>query len=91
MITALRRKLHAWELQHLREHVEDMRSQMESITMERDGLLRSLHYAEDLAASWRDDCMRVIEDTGHAQGLTVDGHIIATPHPHQSRTMKGTP
>lgn len=82
---ALVRKLHRWELQHLREHVEELRAELDKVTAERDDALRSLSYAEYLAESWRDDALRAIEDSGAAPGLTTEGHLVAVSPATQSR------
>ena len=79
MSHALRRKLHAWELQHLREHVEDLRAQVDALQTQRDELQRRLDWAEGCADAWRDDALRAIEDVGCAPGLTLAGQVIPLP------------
>jgi hypothetical protein len=80
-LAALRRKLHAWELQHLREHVEELREQLDAALAERDRWQDRAHYAEDLAESWREDALRAIEDAGAMPGLTLQGRIVAVEQP----------
>lgn len=73
---AVRRKLHGWELLHLREHAAELERRLEELTAENERLRQELSYAEDCAASWRDDVMRMMED-GMEVGLTQDGHVVA--------------
>lgn len=66
-LSSIVRKLHRWELLHLRELVAELHA-------ENEHLRRELDYANDCAESWRDDVLRLSED-GAALGLTQDGHV----------------
>lgn len=81
---ALRRKLHAWELEHLREHVEELRAALDAAEQERDAAMQRASWAEDCAERWRDDALRAIEDAGAAPGLTITGHVVAIPADHSA-------
>ena len=69
-LNALQRKLHTWELHHLRQVVADQQAQIEA-------LQRDLCHAEDSAERWREDALYAIEFTGAAPGLTQSGHLVA--------------
>lgn len=73
----LRRKLAHWELIHLRQHIEELRAQVDALTIERDAALSRASYAEDYAESWREDALSAIRESGATVGLTIDGHIVA--------------
>lgn len=74
---ALRRKLHAWELEHLRRVVAEQQQRIEALEGENSDLCRRVDYLEFLSDSWREDALRAIEDAGSAPGLTIDGHLVA--------------
>lgn len=76
---ALVRKLHAWELLHLREVVEEQRQQLEAQAAELAEAKRALSWAEDCAESWRDDALRAFEECGKKAGLTMDGSVAWVP------------
>lgn len=67
-LPAIVRKLHAWELLHLREHAA-------ALEAENERLQRELDYANSCAESWRDDVMRLMEE-GMPLGLTQSGHVV---------------
>lgn len=46
---------------------------------ERDEYRERAYRAEENADAWRDDCMRIMQETGRAPGLTIDGHLVALP------------
>lgn len=73
---SLIRKLHRWELLHLREHAAALEALTEQQQAEIERLRGELSYAEDCAASWRDDVMRLQED-GMQLGLTQEGRVVA--------------
>lgn len=79
-ITALRRKLHGWELDHLRIVCVEQAERIETLEAEAAELRRLLCYAEDCAESWRDDALRAIEAAGETVGLTRSGHVVAVQH-----------
>jgi hypothetical protein len=76
---ALTRKLHGLELQHLRQHVEDLRARLDAAETERDDALRRAFWAEDNADRWRDDFLQAINDQGATPGLTRAGNVVALP------------
>lgn len=84
------RKLHGWELLHLREHAASLEAQNEALAAENERLRRELQYAEDCADSWRDDVMRLQEE-GMQLGLTKDGHVVALPAESPLLTMLQKP
>ena len=73
---ALRRKLHAWELEHLRTVVAEQQQRIEALEGQNADLRRALSYAEDMADLWRDDALRAIKDAGCTPGLTLGGHVV---------------
>jgi len=75
--TTLQRKLHAWELTHLRLVVADQQAQLDALAAQITQLQRELSYAEDSAERWRDDALQAIEDAGCSPGLTMSGHLAA--------------
>jgi len=83
-LAALVRKLHAWELDHLRELVEEQRQKIEMLEAQNERLRCECDNAEDCADSWRQDWFRAIEDAGATPGLTITGHLVAVP-PAESR------
>lgn len=46
---------------------------------ERDDYRERAYRAEECAESWRDDFMRIMQETGRAPGLTIDGRMVALP------------
>lgn len=90
-VSAIRRKLHGWELLHLREHAAALEQRLEELEAENERLRSELTYAEDLADSWRDDVMRMMED-GMEVGLTKDGHVVAlTPQAYAQQVADLAP
>jgi hypothetical protein len=73
----LQRKLHHWELLHLRQVVADQQTQLDAQAAEIAQLQRDLSWAEDCAESWRDDALSAIEQAGCTPGLTQSGHVLA--------------
>jgi len=78
-LAALRRKLERWELLHLRQYIEELRTLLEQAERERDEALRQLSIADDCAERWRDDALRMIEQLDAQPGLTMSGHLVALP------------
>ena len=76
---ALVRKLHGWELLHLRQLVELQRAALDQAEQERDQALRRAHQAEDDAERWRDEWLQTVNEAGLVPGLTVAGHVVALP------------
>lgn len=66
------RRLHARELESLRELVERQHAEIERLRTE-------LRWAEDAAESWRDDALRMVEeacaDGSRSPGLTMSGAL----------------
>ena len=75
--TSLQRKLHRWELHHLRQVVADQQTQIEAQAAELATLKRELSWAEQSAESWRADALQAIEDAGCMVGLTQTGQVLA--------------
>ncbi len=71
---ALVRKLHAWELMHLRIHAAELEAETERLHAEVERLQRELACADDCAEMWRRDVERM-QEAGAAVGMTVDGHL----------------
>ena len=78
-LAPLLRKLEAWELLHLREHCEELRTQLDAALAEREDALQRLSWAEDGADRWRNDALQAIDDAGCAPGLTIDGYVVGVP------------
>jgi hypothetical protein len=78
-LQALNRKLHAWELQHLRHLTGELHAQLEATQAELADTQRRLSWAEDNADRWRDDFLQAIEDTGATPGLLPSGQVVAIP------------
>jgi ABC-type transporter Mla subunit MlaD len=78
-LQALNRKLHAWELQHLRELTAELHAQLEATRAQLSDTLQRLSWAEDAADRWRDDFLEVIKQTGSTPGLLVTGQAVAIP------------
>jgi hypothetical protein len=73
-ITAIRRRLEKLELEHLRAHAAELADKVERLQAD-------LEYAEAAAISWRDDCLRMMQESlekGEAIGLAKDGtlHVV---------------
>jgi hypothetical protein len=76
-LAAIRRRLEKLELEHLRAHAAELADKV-------DRLQADLHYAESAAISWRDDCLRMMEESlpdGGAIALALDGslHVVKKP------------
>jgi len=69
--TALRRKLEAWELEHLRTLVAQQRDRIERLEEDVDALQRNAEFWERHAH----DLMRDVADMGETVGITQDGEI----------------
>lgn len=74
-ISAIRRRLEKLELGHLRAHAVELADKVERLQVD-------LEYAESAAISWRDDCLRLMQESlpqGGAIGLGVDGSLHVLP------------
>ena len=79
-LNALVRKLHAWELGHLREHIEEQSALIEQQLGQIEQLTRERDHAEDCADMWQRDALRAIVDCGAQPGLKIDGTLVALTH-----------
>ena len=71
VIAKIRRRMEKLELEHLRDHAAELADKVERLQAD-------LEFAESCAMSWRDDCMRMMEDSlpdGGAIGLAKDGSL----------------
>ena len=82
-IKRLRRRLHAWELDHLRQHAAELAAQVESLNAQLDSMTRERDNADRMANFWHEEIMRMGEalesDAGashRAIGLTQDGALM---------------
>lgn len=75
-IPVIARRLHAVELNTLRERCEQQHAEIERLRAE-------LAYAERCAEGWRDDALRAMEaacaDGARAPGLTMSGALVLVP------------
>ena len=81
-ITALRKRLNRWELEHLRQHSTALANQLEQAEEEIERLKSELVYAWRTADSWREDIdglFTALESTGQRVGLTKGGELVAVP------------
>ena len=86
-ITAIRRKLEAWELEHLRTLVAQQADRIERLEDEVDILQQNAEF-------WHEQSMRMVRDLsdeGETVGITPDGQIgvVATDDPMIER--RGAP
>lgn len=83
-IAAIRRRLEKMELEHLRDHAAELADKVERLEAD-------LYQAERCAESWREDCLRMMQDAadreGGAVGLAMNGslHLIKS----ESATAEG--
>jgi hypothetical protein len=83
---ALIRKLHGWELLHLREHCATLEAQVEALTAEVERLRQETAWADGRADMFQDAVLRLQED-GMQLGLTQSGDIVSMPHPHDGDVL----
>lgn len=72
--TRLAQRLGAVALDQLRAEVTHLACALEHEQRER-------MWAEDAAESWRDDFLRLAEETGARVGITCSGQLVAMRHP----------
>ena len=78
-ISAMRRRLSKWELDHLRTHCAELAERLEAAQERIDALESEVSRAWDAAESWRDDAMALSEDlqeAGKTVGLTQGGQLV---------------
>lgn len=69
-LAALRRKLHAWELEHLRQVVAEQQQLIESLEAANVALCREVRDTQTIAEQWQSEAEALREDVG-ARG----GHV----------------
>ncbi len=67
-IAALRRKLHAWELEHLRQVVAEQQQRIEALAAVNVALCRELRETEAIAEQWQSEAEALREDVGARGG-----------------------
>lgn len=70
-LNALRRKLEAWELDHLRQHCAEQAQRIEELE-------RQLRYAEQVSEQWQREAESYREhlmNDGKTIGLHIDGQV----------------
>ena len=77
-LAAIRRRLEKLELEHLRNHAVELHEKLGHANIQLEAMKRELDYADDCSASWRDECLRMMEECGGAISLSKDGalHVI---------------
>lgn len=79
-ITALRKRLARWELEHLRRHCADLAQRLDTAQTRIETLETEVWRAWDAADSWRDQTHELVNELQHAGrtiGLTQDGALVA--------------
>lgn len=85
-ITALRKRLARWELDHLRQHCADLAQRLDDALSRIDALEREASRAWDAADSWHEQAMELVDDlheAGKAVGLTMDGALVVMDEAQQ--------
>lgn len=82
-LNAIRRKLEAWELEHLRTLVSQQRDRIERLEDEVDILQQSADFWERHAH----DLMRDVADMGETVGITKDGQVGIVKPDHPEPTL----
>jgi hypothetical protein len=71
-LSALKKKLERWELEHLRRHAEELAARLEAAE-------ENARNGWECAEMWREDALQLMQDMmedGHQVGLTKNGEII---------------
>jgi ribose 1,5-bisphosphokinase PhnN len=82
-LAKIRRRWEKLELVHLRSHAAELATKLEEAQDELERVKTALVHAEQWCESWRDDCLRMMEDEAERHsgtiGLAKDGslHIIS--------------
>ena len=78
-ITALRKRLARWELDHLRQHCADLAQRLDTANTRIETLESEVWRAWDTADSWRDQTTELVnelQESGKTVGLTMDGALV---------------
>lgn len=78
-ITALRKRLARWELEHLRQHCADLAQRLETAHTRIETLESEVWRAWDAADSWRDQTHELVtelHEAGKTIGLTQGGELV---------------
>jgi len=78
-ITALRKRLERWELDHLRTLSASLSNQLEAANERIEALQSDLDRAWRNAEAWQDDAMELVkqlEAEGQTVGLTITGALV---------------
>ncbi|KQR55650.1 hypothetical protein [Acidovorax sp. Leaf160] len=81
-LTALRKRLSRWELDHLRSHCAELATKLDSALERIEQLEAENARAWEVADSWYRDAMQLVDelnDEGKAVGLTVSGSLVVMP------------
>ena len=81
-ITALRKRLDRWELNHLRQIAAELSERLDHAQERIDSLETEVSRAWDTAEGWRMDAMQLVsdlQDAGQEVGLTQSGALVAMP------------
>lgn len=74
-LRAIVRKMHAWELLHLRRHAADLQGQIERLQAENSELRCDLSWAEDASDVWRAAAEQA-QEYGARLGVTRAGDVV---------------
>ena len=78
-ISAMRKRLARWELDHLRQVAADTEQKLEDARERIDALEREVSNAWRCAESWQEDAERLVQDlqeAGKTIGLTQGGQLV---------------
>jgi chromosome segregation ATPase len=78
-ITALRKRLSRWELDHLRAHAAELADKLEAAQHRIEALEEEVNQAWRWSEHWRDqsqDLANELHEAGKAIGLTKDGELV---------------
>lgn len=78
-LRALTRKLERWELEHLRDHIEELRAQLDAAEQQIHALQCDVRQAESWGQMWHDTARAMeddLEQAGGTLGLTQAGQMV---------------
>lgn len=82
-LRALERRLNAQAYDLLCEELSRLAADNERLQAENESLQGRLSWAEDLAESWRENAVQLMneraEEEGGSPGLTMDGRLVVIP------------